>query len=203
MGRAEALARAGKLDEAKAQAEGLSDKLDEWRILTVVAAVGLEKSPADASGVKAVLAPLEDEDDPLSIHEHRPSGKPSAPWLLYRLAQLAAADGQAETALTLAKHIRLSRVEEARPESFADLQARAQLDVLRGRLERSKDKASDDVVKEVNPKQPASTGARLAVARHNARRGDLSDKTVAGWSPETDRPLGWVGIALGLQDAQR
>jgi len=44
--------------------------------------------------------------------------------------------------------------------------------------------------------------AREAVARHNARHAGLGTKAIDAWTPNAVKPLGYMGVALGIQDKE-
>ena len=73
---------------------------------------------------------------------------------------------------------------------------------MRGRLKETKGKADDSWADEVDKQTLAHALALEYVARHNANHGGLSTKTIDGWD-EQAKPLGYIGLALGLQDKEK
>jgi hypothetical protein len=179
LGQAEGYARRG--DWAKAR-EGLDKLKPEARIKARVAlaAVGCAANPPDTTDLISAAALLGE------LRE-----KPSSPWLLYRLALLAAQANQPERAQPFL---------DALPGNDP-LRGRAQYELLLLKLAGTKDKADDAQADAVGSKdQPALQGlAREAVARHNARHDANTVKAVEGWD-DAMKPFGLIGAALGLQD---
>src|SRR5205807_2059285 len=101
--------------------------------------------------------------------------------------------GMEEKALSVAKRI-----------GDPDLRGRAQLAVLKNRLEKSKSEADESLLQLVEKNTPAHGLALEIWARHNARlRPTEAQKSVERWESEGDRRFGYIGIVLGLQDAGR
>jgi hypothetical protein len=187
-GTVEAQARMGQLDAVRTwiQARGA---LDQLRYAAVVAAVVLEKEPKDATDLQNVVTLAEAMKGVLAEPDR--SGKPDVSWLLWRLVRTAARAGHEASAKKLADLI----LEPA-------LQGRAQLEVIRSRLEKSTSKVDDAMAEEVNKESPAYGLAREAIARHNARVAGLGTKAIDGWSDAALKPLGYIGVALGIQDKE-
>ncbi len=203
LGQAEGSALDKNLEKAREMALGLADPLDEWKVRAVIAAVGLERDTLDKADLAAVFEPL-DAEVPLRLVDDRPvGGKPTAPWLLWRLARAAGKAGQNELAARFAKHIPPVSSPEKTAVEPAALKGQIALELLRQRLASGKEKPADDWAKDVDPLSPAALLAKEALARHNARSGTLSLKAVDAWQPETDRPIGYVALALGVQDGER
>lgn len=194
LGQAEAAARENHFDAARAFAQDLQP-LDQWRALAAIASIGLEQEPpltTDAEQVAkwdatTVAEMIEKE------RKGKAPAKPDPSWLLLRLARQATAKNE-----ELAK-----KLADAIPEP--SLRGRARLDILRARLQHSRDSAPDDWANEVGPETSVYPLAREAVARHNARFAGSGNtlKAVDAWTPETLRPFGYVGAALGIQDSSR
>ncbi|MBY0527430.1 MAG: hypothetical protein K2R98_28800 [Gemmataceae bacterium] len=182
LGRAEGLACLGEFGKARDVANESADWL---RIKAAMAAIGLEKNPPDAKDAEDIAKwAAGDGKEMLTT-------KPEASVIVLRLVRIAVRANKQELASQLA---------EAIPEP---LRQRARLEVLRGRLEHStvQAAAADAVQVSGEPNSLSSALAHKAIARHNTRLGQKSatSKLVDSW-PETLRPFGHVGIALGIQD---
>ncbi len=172
VGQAAGLALKGDAAEAR---KVIPDK-PEWRLQVLTAVAEVTGDPADVDAAAGLL----DGD---------PKGKPVPPWLVYRLVQVAAAKpGQADHALRLADHV-----------TDPGLKAMAQLLVVRGRLEGTKDRAGDNVLEGLDGGPLPQALGREWLARHNARSDSGTIKAVEGWD-ESVRPFGLLGAVLGTQD---
>src|SRR5208283_3085123 len=105
-------------------------------------------------------------------------------WAMFRLVRAAALAGQGEPA---------KKVADAIPD--AALRGRAQFELLRAQLQRSRQNADDKADEEVDTQTPANGLARECIARHNARRGSTNPKAIESW-PDKLKPFGYAGIAL-------
>src|SRR5262249_14956597 len=76
------------------------------------------------------------------------------------------------------------------------LRGEAQVELLQAKLAKSNDKLEDSAAGAVEGKSGQRL-ARFLLARHNARRDAGMSKVVEGW--EDAKPVGLVGVALGLQ----
>lgn len=199
MGQAAALGWQKNFDGARGEMQNLQP-LDQWRVLAVIAAAGLEQQPPVTGPAEELakwldagaLAKMAEDEGKLD----KEMSKPHPSWLLSRLVHLAAkADPTPEE---LAK-----RLADAIPDPA--LHARARLAVLRARLQRSNAPAPDDWANDVDTQTTVYPLAREALARHNTRWTGASAalKAVEGWTPETLRPFGYIGVALGIQDARQ
>jgi hypothetical protein len=116
-----------------------------------------------------------------------------SPWLLYRLVRLGVKAGMEDEAVALAKKI---------PDG--DLRGRAQLAILNERLEKLSQVVDEEPLQIVDKDTPAHGLALKAWARHNARWGGTAvQKSVDAWPSETDRRFGYLGLLLGLRDADQ
>jgi hypothetical protein len=174
-GRAAGLALKGEAAQArdvpKASAEA------RFRALVMLA-----EATGDSADVDAAAALL-DGDVKLT--------QPGVPWLVYRLAVVAAKAGPADRVLKLADHA-------AEP----GLKARAQLEAVRARLDGARDQAGDGALQGLDNGPLPQALAHEWLARHNGKldyRGTL--KTVEGWD-EAVRPFGVLGAVLGEQDGK-
>jgi hypothetical protein len=138
-------------------------------------------------------------DDVLKLVDLRDPKKAAAlklpAWLPYRFVRAAA---------------RCGRVKEARETAEAAfagnpmLLNRSLFEVWRGDLAaRGGQPAMDEMQREANKKQDAFPPTLELLARHNARYGSAGsvEAEVAQWQPESLRPSGYVGVALGMQEA--
>lgn len=176
IGHVEGLARQGKLDEARQKARGAPRA--EVRFRALVAVASAEPGDAAAGDVEAAR----------QVFEAELRGKSEVAWDAVRLARLGAAGGVAEERLqALAAGI------PVRP-----LRGQAQLAILRGRLESSKQVVGADALDKVEAKTLAHHLAREALAQHNIRHDGGYDSTVQGWE-EPARTFGTLGVLLGRQ----
>jgi hypothetical protein len=184
-GYAEGWARLDKWDTARSVANRPGAPAARLHALTAVAAVAVDKDQAEAA-----RATLEDAYKALGELGNRPV----SPWLLARLVRVSAQAGLGEQADRLARVI---------PDP--SLAGRAQLDLLRDRLSRTTAPVEDGLGQTVAKDTPAQGVAVEALARHNAQFGSSGDvqKSAAGLEPETVRPFGFLGLALGIQDSGR
>ncbi len=187
-GSMEAQARNGQLDAVRNWIQGRG-ALDQLRYAAIIAAVVLEKDPKDATDLQNVVTLAEGLKG--AMGQPDAGGKPDVSWLLWRLVRTAARAGHEASAKKLADLI---------PD--VALQGRAQLEVIRFRLEKSTSKVEEAMAEEVNKESPAYGLAREAIARHNARYAGLGTKAIDAWSDATLKPLGYIGIALGIQDKE-
>jgi hypothetical protein len=187
LGSVESQARLGQPEAVRSWANGQAQPLDKLRAYAVLAAVMLEKDPKSTEDLDTLLATLENVQ-PDQMVEPLPTGKPNVSWLMWRVVRLAALGGHDDKAKKLA---------EAIPD--ASLKGRAQLEILRARLERTTSKVEDTAADGVE--KPALGPAKEILARHNTRYGGMSLKAVDSW-PEDLKPFGWVGVALGIQDKE-
>jgi hypothetical protein len=165
--------------EALQLADAPGSASERWQALVGVAAAA--KDPETARAAVDAAAPLLDTD----LKDRLPDG-----WSMLRLVRTGARVGAAERVRPVADRI---------PD--AALRSRAQLDLLRSRLAPST--ATDAEGLAAAGKDQANPLALELRARHHARYGNPSDalRAVGSWEPESLRPFGYVGVALGLQDA--
>ncbi len=182
IGQAEGHARRGDWTRAREALDKLKPET-RFQARVELASIGCAATPPDTTDLVAAANQLGEFRD-----------KPPSPWLLYRLALLAAQANQPERA-----HPFLDALPPNDP-----LRGRAQYELLLIKLAGTKDKGDDAQADAIASKdQPALQGlAREAVARHNARRDANTVKTVEGWD-DAMKPFGLVGAALGLQDRGR
>jgi hypothetical protein len=113
-----------------------------------------------------------------------------SPWMLYRLVQLGARGGKAD---------QVSKVTGLIPDP--ELRNRADLEIALATLPSSN---PDEKLNDLAGHKPPCRHGLLVLARHNTRYGSSStvSKTVEAWEPDL-RPLGFAGIALGMQDSEK
>jgi tetratricopeptide (TPR) repeat protein len=185
---AEGLALAGQMPKALAVADfkGPGDSEGRVRASAAVASVALESG--DPGGATAAEAAAR-----IIVQEMRSS--PPPPWLMIRVAGLAARAGKVEAA-------------NAVVEVIGDDSAKswAKLEVLRGRLAAQKEKGDDtwlDALGDPSKPKVVQGLGREELARHNAAVGEGAyAKIVDAW-PKAMRAFGQAGTALGEQDRRR
>jgi hypothetical protein len=184
LGLAEGAARRGDWQTARAKAEEAGAPHDRLAVLITLASVAVEN---DAESARP------DVEKALNLVEGPLKGKPVSPWLLWRLVRIGARAGLEERAQVLARQIQ--------DPSFRGW---AQLEMLRGHLAGTKERADEAWVQQVDKDSFAQGVAQEAVARHNTRYGGGSavQKSIDSLEPEKLRPFGYVGLALGLQDRE-
>lgn len=112
------------------------------------------------------------------------------PWALYRLVRLAAHGGKLDSA---------SKVADQIPD--AELRERANLEIKLTGLDK---KSDTEVLNHLAGQEPPCRHALLELARRATRSDGSSSVSTAvkGWKQEL-RPLGYAGVALGMQDAEK
>jgi hypothetical protein len=177
-----ALAYRGQLGEARSVA--LSNGPASHQLQALIALIdALVEKPGDieqdlSAAVERVDPALKEKDSNLS------------PWTVYGLARLAMRGGKLELARQAAEQIQ-----------DAALRSRANSEIVLAGNEKQSD--VDVLNKLAGEKQPCRHGL-LEVARRGTRSNGSSavSKAVDGWEPEL-RPLGYAGIALGMQDTEK
>jgi hypothetical protein len=180
IGQAEGLARLGRWDEAVQKAKSALEAESQVRGLLGVAVAALDGNPGNTTAAEAAV----------QVAEAELKGKAGTEWLQLRLLRVGARAGLASE--------RLQAFAAAIPEH--DMRGRAQLAVLQGRLQNSKQVVEETAADQVDPKSLSHQLARAALARHNTRQGSDSAKTVQSW-PDPQRAFGSAGVALGLTGA--
>jgi len=184
LGLAEGFARMGEWEQAN-QALEHAPPANQLPVLVALAAVALDtRDPGKAIGYlqKAFAAAASD-----------PKLQELSPWLLYRLVRLGVKAGMEDEAVALAKKI---------PDG--DLRGRAQLAILHERLEKLNQVVDEGPLQVVDKDTPAHGLALEAWVRRNARWGGTAvQKSVDAWPSETDRRFGYLGLLLGLRDADQ
>jgi hypothetical protein len=163
---------------------------DRLAALIAVASVAIESPEAGADHVRASL------EEALRLIEGDLKAKEIPPWLLFQLVQLGTRAGMAD------------RV-QAVPATISDqsLRGRAQLALLRQRLASTQEQAEGTWVEGIEKNALASSLGVEEIARHNGRLGgaaaDGTEKTIEPMLAEPNRPFGFIGLALGLQERDR
>jgi ssDNA-binding Zn-finger/Zn-ribbon topoisomerase 1 len=174
-GRAAGLALKGEPAAARDVPKGPAEA--RFRVLVLLA-----EATGEAADVDAAAALLDGEVK---------AAEPGVPWLVYRLAVVAAKAGQADRVVKLAEHV-----------ADPGLKARAQLEAVRARLDGTKDQAGDSALQGIDKGPLLQALAHEWLARHNGKLdygGTI--KAVEGWE-EAVRPFGVLGAVLGEQDAR-
>jgi hypothetical protein len=190
---AEGKARKGDLKKARAYAQLPGLALDRFRALLAVAAVTVDGPQAAEAreDVEAALKMLASE-----LREAR-----FTEWDLLELYRLGARAGLSEKIEPLARQL---------PNKA--LRGRAELELFRARLAETQGQAEESLLKQAFNAKDAAKDPPLAhvlgveaFARHNTRTGGSAGvmKFLEGLEPETFRPFGYLGVALGVQDAGR
>ncbi len=175
-GRAFALARQGKLDEARAQ---------------------VSKLPvADGAAMRGLIAVAEGAPSVETIEQALAAVAPERKrrdqdWPLLRLIELAAAAKLDSSKLEPAA----AAIEDA------GLSAWGRMLVLRAKLAASNSLVPEEAVGAISAKSIGGLVARLELARHNTRMSRSWASTVNSWD-EAPRALGSLGVALGVQAAR-
>lgn len=180
LGHAVGLAHQGNWTHAMALCLIPGDPNQRFQALAAVAEVALDTSPEEAK--KFVSAALD-----LSTREQLGN----IPWAARQLAGVAVKVGMGD---------KLPPFFERLP---AGVKSEAQLAALRSRLDKNAPADMDALNAEAAKKGQAYPRILSFLARHNAAHGSASDvqKAAAGWEPEGLRAPGFIGAALGLQDA--
>jgi hypothetical protein len=181
VGYAQAWAFQGKLPEARDLTRN-GKALPRCAALLGIAAVNVEKNPAEAH-----------QDVEAALNLAGNLGGADTSWLLVQLVRIALRAGMADQAKEIPDRIQ-----------DASLQQRAQVEVARAQLSKVNQTDMQRMNEAASQKQPNPLLLEL-LARHNAHFGNGSTvmKTIAAWQPESVRPFGYLGVALGVQDSQR
>jgi hypothetical protein len=179
----------GKVDDAQKLIRRLTNPSDRVRAYLAL---------ADAQPGAAV----EHLNNAAALVEKDQGALRRAPWVAFRLIQLAARAGLTKETDAVARLVLPAADGTPRTDVVRDagVRGRCQLEIWRARLAASKQKMEEGDLKQcVEEKTPAFPVAMEWLARHNARvNGD-----VARWEDKSLQPLGQVGSALGLQDGGR
>jgi hypothetical protein len=113
-------------------------------------------------------------------------------WTLYHLVQLGVRAGKADE---------VAKFEMVRLIPDADLRSRSNLEIIMATYAYG---PATEALNHLAAQKPPCRHALLVLSRQNARYGSSSavSKAVDGWEQEL-RPLGYAGIALGLQDTEK
>lgn len=182
LGYSQGWARAGKWKEALALANAPGAPGQRLQALIALADIALDTQP-----------PAEEEADRFlkaaGAAAVELQGQAVSPWLWLELVRLRVRAGKTE------------KIQELMRALPAEIQGRAQLEVLRDTLSHGK-KADEEALKtEADRKEHAYRLALELLARNNAEHGSSSavQKAIGSWEPESLRPFGYVGLALGMQ----
>jgi hypothetical protein len=176
-GRAAGLALKGETSMARDVPRGPAEA--RFHVLVMLA-----EATGEAADVDAAAALLDGEVK---------ADQPGMAWLVYRLAVVAAGQGQFDRVLKLAEQV-----------ADPGLKGWAQVEAVRARLARhgTKGQAGDSALEGIGNGALPQALAREALARHNGQL-DYSGtiKAVEGWD-EAARPFGVLGAVLGEQDTK-
>jgi len=185
---AEGLALAGQMISALAVAdlEGPGGHEGRVRAFAAVASVALDSGAPEAARAAEAAA---------RIIEQYMRSSPPPPWLMIRVAGLAARAGRLDAANGV-----VDTINDDSAKSWA------KLEVLRGRLAALKDKGEDswlDVLGDPSKPKVVQGLGREEMARHNAAVGESGYPKVVDTWPKAMRAFGQAGTALGEQDRRR
>jgi hypothetical protein len=154
-----------------------------FEALVDVATFAEDKSPKDVEAAAQAAFPIWRDELQKS---------PVSPWLLLRLVRLGAGSARLED---------MQRVAEAIPDAV--LRNRARLEITRARLATLNGQPDPDGL-EKEAKSLSNALILEAICRHNARYSSSSSliRDIDQWDPKI-RPFGYIGVALGQQDAHR
>jgi hypothetical protein len=184
IGYAGGLARKGELDKARSVARAPGSPVARLEASLAVAGALVDSQQPESARA--------DVEEAIKLLKTERMDQPVSPWVLYRLAYLAALAGMDDQAEEIARII-----------PNPGLRGEAQLELLRARLAGTKDKVDEALAQTVDKTFPAHALAREEVARHNARAGGGADvqKALEAWDPQWLQAFGNIGLALGIQDA--
>jgi ribosomal protein S27E len=182
LGNVKGLAVQGNFEQARARLAPIEAPEDRLPLL-----IALVATAADNGQATAVRPDLESA---LNLTESNLKAQSVSPWQLLRLARAGVKAGLTE---------RVQAVTRLVPD--AATRGRMQLEVLRGRLADSKQRTDEAGMKIVDANTPAHAEALEMLARHDAGLGSATEvqKGIEGWEDKL-KPLGYLGVALGLQD---
>jgi hypothetical protein len=182
VGKAEALARQGKWDEARKEASKAEDANVQFRARLAVAAAAVDAKLPDTSDIEAAF----------KLAEDGLAKKSERSWTMFSLVQLALQ----------------TRLPEERVRALADqianaaLRGRAQLAIFRSQLYKASQVVEDSAADKIDAKSLARSLAAQHLARHNVRMNAGYLGVVQNWQQPL-RSFGALGVALGIQDQQK
>lgn len=180
IGRADALARQGKLEEARRQAERLAvEGGGRLRALIALAVAAVESKNGNEDLDKALAA------------ARSTTPRPELAWPLLRLVHAGQEAGLSAEQLEPA----VAAINEP------GLAGWGRLLLLRARLKSSRSTEGTDLAESIPGDALGGLVARLELARHNARRDRNWVKTVNSWEGGS-HAVGSLGVALGIQGSK-
>jgi tetratricopeptide (TPR) repeat protein len=179
IGRAEALARQGKWEEARKEANKAEDMIVRFRARLAIAAAAVDAKPPESKDIESAL----------KMTEEIAGKKAATSWSMLHLVQLALQAGLPE------EHVR-AVADKIRNRA---LRGRAQLAIFRSQLDKANQVVEDAAADNIDAKSLARSLAAQALARHNVRVNASYAGVVQTW-PQPLRSFGALGVALGLQD---
>ncbi|HEY7330213.1 MAG TPA: hypothetical protein VH592_21425 [Gemmataceae bacterium] len=182
VGKAEALARQGKWDEARKEASKAEDAGVQFRARLALAAAAVDAKLPDTSDIEAAF----------KLAEDGLAKKSERSWTMLSLVQLALQ----------------TRLPEERVWAMAGqigntaLRGRAQLAIFRSQLDKANQVVEDSAADKIDAKSLSRSLAAQALARHNVRMNAGYLGVVQNWQQPL-RSFGALGVALGIQDQQK
>ncbi len=182
VGRAEALARQGKWEEARKEADKAEEESVRFRASLALAAAAVDKKLPETTDLESAFKMAEDR-----LAKKRPLS-----WSMLYLVELALRTPLPEERIqALANQI-----------GIPALRGRAQLAVFNAQLARANQLLEDSAADKVDNRSLARGLAAQALARHNVGVSSGYAGVVQTWEQPL-RSFGALGVALGLQDRQK
>jgi hypothetical protein len=180
---AEKAALTGDLAGVKSSTAAARNSAERVQALIAAAHVLSESNAAESANLAEQAA---------TTYAGEPS-MPVSPWVGVRICRLLGKGGRFDAAEVLAGKI---------PSNQAQAQSWARLEILRGRLAQSKDKAEISLCTSIGEPEAVAAAAKAyeEVARHNAFLGQDYKAIVKSWKAGTVRPFGTAGLVLGGQE---
>jgi len=182
IGKAEALARQGKWEEARKEADRAEEESVRFHARLAIAAAAVDAKLPETTDIESAFKMAED-----GLAKKRPLS-----WSMLYLVELA---------------LRTSLPEE-RVQALANqigntaLRGRAQLAVFRAQLKKANQFVEDSTADKIDGKSLARGLAAQALARHNVGINGGYASVVQSWQQPL-QSFGALGVALGLQDRQK
>jgi hypothetical protein len=182
VGKAEALARQGKWEDARKEAGRIEDEVFQFRARLTIAAAAADAKTPETTDIESVCKMAEDGL----------GKKAELAWAMLSLVELALHTSLPEERVqALADHI-----------GNRALRGRAQRAVLQARLDKTDQLVDLSAADKIDAQSLAHSLAAQALARHNVRFNMGYIRVVQAW-PQPLRSFGALGIALGLQDWEK
>jgi hypothetical protein len=179
IGQAEALARQGNWEGARAEVQKLKGPRAQ-----VLARLALADAALDAKSKEGNA----DLEAAAGVAEKDLGGRPGEAWTLYRLVKLGARTGLADDSLKATASLVLD----------ADLRGHGQLAILQARLARDNKVTEETALDGLEAKSLAPLLGRAALARNNTHHDKGWLRNIEKWEKGA-KAFGAIGAALGLQ----